>query len=516
MVEVKERLSLREISKSFPGVQALKRANLTVRAGEIHALLGENGAGKSTMIKIVMGVHQPDEGTIYLEGQPVRFRSPREAFMMGISVVHQERNLIPRFTVAENIALAKLPARMGFVDYKAVKAQAMKWLDLFGLPVAWDMPAHLLNTAQAQMVEIARALALNAKILLLDEPTASLTEQEAQLLFQHLERLSSEGISIVLVSHKLEEILQVSDVVTVLRDGSNVATSEPVAGLTKERLVQLMVGRDVRLPDRARRVAKDAGPVLELQNISTSYGHENISFRLHRGEILGLYGPVGSGRSELVKALLGFGTVTSGQVAVRGKVADIKDAHTALKVYGIGYISEDRKGEGLILAHPVNKNIGITTWERMKRWLGVLDDTAEDELARSMVGRLDIQTPSIHQRVENLSGGNQQKVSVAKWLAAKTDILIIDEPTVGIDVQARAYLHELILELADTGTSILLISSDMAEMIGLADRILVMGNFQMAGELENTRDYDEMSRRIMDLILALDGSSRTTIRDGGV
>ena len=497
-----ELLKIQGVSKSFPGVQALDNVDLSLRSGEIHALLGENGAGKSTLIKIITGVHQPDAGRMLLNGEPVRFNSPRDAFAAGISVVHQERNLIPGFSVAENICLPRLPRRKGLIDYHRIRQEARRWMEPLGLDLPLDSPASTLNTAQAQLVEIARALALNSKILLLDEPTASLTDQEARLLFEHLHRLRRQGISILLVSHKLEEVLAVSDRITVLRDGRSVAQDQPAAGMTRERLIQLMVGREVLLPQLGAKTVPRGEPALELRNVSTSYGHANVSFQLRHHEILGLYGPVGAGRSELLKAVLGVGKVTEGEVLVRGKPVQIANPHIALKNYGIGYVSEDRKGEGLILTHTLLKNIGITTWDRMARWNVFLNAQAEYALADQYVEKLAIATPSVDALVQNLSGGNQQKVSVAKWLAAEIDILIIDEPTVGIDVKARTYLHELIWQLACDGKAILLISSDMAEMIGLADRIIVMSNFQIVGEVSNSRLYDQMSEQIMNLIIA--------------
>ncbi len=490
-------LAVEGATKSFPGVKALDGVDFVLRPGEIHALLGENGAGKSTLIKILTGVHLPDSGTVRLFGEPVRFKNARAAIQAGISAVHQERNLIPRMSVAENIMLEELPERLGFVDYARVNARALLWIERLGLAIRPDQAVRTLSVAQMQLVEIAKALVLEARILLMDEPTASITPHETRVLFDLLQQLKDQGAAIVFVSHKLEEVFELCDRVTVLRDGQNACSGQPIGELDRADVVRFMIGRDERTAQLGVKPVDPTAVALRLSGVATSLGHRGIDLELRRGEILGLYGLVGAGRSELAKALVGLGGVTAGRVEVAGQPASIPDPTTALQRYRIGYVSEDRKGEGLILIHDVGRNIAITIWRRLAGWLGWLGEGKARAACRPFVEKLAIRTPSLGQKVGNLSGGNQQKVSVAKWLAADCDILIVDEPTVGIDIKTKTDLHELLWELASTGKAILLISSDMPEMVALADRILVMGDFRILGEVENDHDYGRMSTAIM-------------------
>jgi ribose transport system ATP-binding protein len=493
-------LVLDNVSKSFPGVRALSDASITLNKGEIHALMGENGAGKSTLIKIITGVHKQDAGTMRLDGQEIALATPHEAIRLGITAVHQERNLIPRFSVAENILLEQLPTKNGLVDFGRANAEARQHLKKIGLDIDPSIEVRRLSVAQMQMVEIAKALSHEAKVLLLDEPTASLTSGEAETLFKLVRQLRDHGTAILFVSHKIEEVLSLCDRVTVLRDGQTTLKGEPIAGMTRHTLIEAMIGRGERMV-AARSGKPDAGqPKMEVRNLATATGHKDIGFKLHRGEILGLYGLVGAGRTELARALLGKDKVTGGEVVIDGKPVQIRSVEDAIKRHRIGYVSEDRKYEGVILAHPIRSNIAITIWRRIANALGLL--TAKDEIkaALPLSKQLEIRTPSLEQLVGNLSGGNQQKVSLAKWLAANVDILVIDEPTVGIDIKAKAYIHELINALADKGMSILLISSDMPEMVALADRILVMHDFAIRSEYINDRRYENASRAIMAAI----------------
>ena len=491
------RLEVSGIRKQFPGVVALDDVSLRLRAGEIHALLGENGAGKSTLIKILTGVYQPDEGEIRLDGSPVRFVTPRSALAAGISVVHQERNLIPQFTVAENILLERIPTRgLQLVDHSAINRLARPWIEMVGLDAAPATPVVDLSVAQMQLVEIAKALSLQARILLMDEPTAAITPHEVGYLFRILGDLRRHNVALVFVSHKLEEVFDLCDRVTVLRDGKNAAADVAVAGLDRDRLVTYMIGRAEVIAELPPKPVPGE-PMLELAGLTTEGGDAVLNLVLRKGEVLGVYGLVGAGRSKLAKTLVGEVKVTGGEVRVRGKKTRINGFREALEKHRIGYVSEDRKQEGLILLHSVRANTSITIWRHLRTLGQWIRHSAEDAAILPSLRQLDVKAQSLSQSVGTLSGGNQQKVSIAKWLAAKAEILIIDEPTVGIDIKTKNALHELIWDLAANGKSILLISSDMPEVIRLSDRIVVMRNHAIVGELPNTHQYDEMSESIM-------------------
>lgn len=493
-------LTVSGVSKSFPGVKALDNVSMTLRSGSIHALLGENGAGKSTLIKIMTGIHAADSGAITMEGRPVRFANPRQAAANGLAVVHQERNLVTRFSVAENLMLDRLGTNaLSRIDYRRLAAGAKGWLEQLDLDIDPMTPVSRLSVAQMQLVEIGKALSSKSRVLLLDEPTASLTPAEAQVLFRILRKLRDEGVAIVFVSHKLEEVFDICDTVTVLRDGRNACDSADLKSLTRDDVVKMMIGRAERIARRAPRPMPGAAPYLELRNYSSAAGHENVSLSVRPGEILGLYGLVGAGRSELAKAVLGLSPRTGGDVLVGGQPVNIGSVAEALDL-GIGYVSEDRKGEGLILLHSVLANAGITVWRSLANALGLLADQTVARKVGPILRRLEVKTPSLEQTIGNLSGGNQQKVSVAKWIAAGVRLLIIDEPSVGIDIKTKAYLHELIHELAEGGTAVLLITSDLPEMVDVADRIAVMEDYRIQGLVENDRNYERVSTAIMGLI----------------
>ncbi len=491
----------RGVRKTFPGVLALQDVGIKLRGGSIHALLGENGAGKSTLIKIITGVHRPDSGEMLLNGAPVRFEGPREAIAAGIGVVHQERNLVPRFSVGENILLERLGGGLlRPIDYAAIHAEARRWLDVLELDLDPRTPVSQLNVAKMQLVEIAKALSLRSRVLLLDEPTASLTPHESLVLFGLLRKLRDEGVGILFVSHKLEEVQAICDEVTVLRDGRNACESRSMAGLERQDLVRLMIGRSEQIPNWTPRDRGAAEPMLELRDVSTSLGHKAVDLTVRRGEIVGLYGLVGAGRTELAKCILGLHAITQGAIVVAGRPERIADVADAVHRCKIGYISEDRKQEGLVLTHSVLQNAGITVWRGLANRLRLLGDRTVRSHVLPFIRKLEVRTPSLAQTVSNLSGGNQQKISVAKWLAAGARILIVDEPTVGIDIKTKAYIHELLRQLADEGTAILLITSDMPEIITLADRIVVMDDYRIKGDIINDRSYAPMSERIMHLI----------------
>ena len=494
-------LQVSHVSKSFPGVKALSDVSVTFQGGSVHALLGENGAGKSTLIKIATGIHHQDNGEVLMGGKPVRFANPRKAAAGGLGVVHQERNLVNRFSVGENIMLDRLGSHsLSVVDYRHVYKEAEQWLKLLGLDVDPRMRVSQLSVAQMQLVEIGKALSLQSRVLLLDEPTASLTPNESTVLFRILRKLRDDGVAIGFVSHKLEEVFEICDKVTVLRDGHNACDSVDLGALKRADVVQMMIGRAERISKKEPRPKIDVPPYIELKSYASADGHRDINLSVRPGEIVGLYGLVGAGRSELAKAMLGLSPKTAGEVRVKDQPVVIHSVAEALHDHGMGYVSEDRKQEGLILLHSVLANGGITVWRKLATRLGLLRDTTVADHVSPILRKLELKTPSLYQTIGNLSGGNQQKVSVSKWLAAGVKFLIIDEPSVGIDIKTKAYLHDLIHELANEGTAILLITSDMPEMIDVADRILVMDNYQIKGEVENDRNYERVSRQIMGFI----------------
>jgi ribose transport system ATP-binding protein len=496
-------LLIQKVSKEFPGVLALNAVNLKLTGGTVHALLGENGAGKSTLIKIITGVYVADSGSMKVNGEEKSFNNPIESTEAGIAVVHQERNLIPEFSVEENITLHNPPLKFGVIDRAERTRLAKQALQTLGFEIDLNERVKNLSVAQMQLVEIAKALVTNAKIILLDEPTASITGSETTKLFDVVRKLKAKGTAILFVSHKLEEVYEICDTVTVLRDGVSVLESKSLSEFKQGEIVDLMVGR--HLAERKnviRKIDRKLTPVIELKNLSTALGHKNINLKLYPGEVLGMYGLVGAGRSELARSILGLHEVTAGQIILNGKEIKIKNFRDALHKFRIGYVTENRKEEGLFLDFPVRKNISVTILSKILQKLSVINPKKEDDVASKYVDRLGIKVVDNNQLALTLSGGNQQKVSVSKWLAAETKILVIDEPTVGVDVRTKASFHELITQLADEGLSIILISSDLAEMVAIADRILVMRRYELVGELDNSKEYQNMSRSIMNSIQA--------------
>jgi len=491
------------LTKRFPGVRALDGATLRLRAGSVHALLGENGAGKSTLIKLMTGIYRPDAGRMLVRGEEVAFGSPQDAQRAGIAVVHQERNLVPDFDVGENVMLQALPARVGVVDRARVREQALRHLGEVGLELDPGTRVSRLSVAQMQLVEIAKALSVQSSVLLLDEPTASISPDEAERLFAVVRRLRDAGQAVLFVSHKLEEVFALCDTVTVLRDGVSVLEGAALADYDRDQVIDLMVGRaHDALTFPPRPVAADAAPRLELVGVSTAAGHRDVSLAVRPGEILGLYGLVGAGRTELAKAVLGLDRITRGEVRVAGEPVRIRDVGQALARHRIGYVTENRKEEGLFLDQTVARNVAVTVWRRLRRALGYVPAERERALVADYEQRLGMRLAGPTQLAGELSGGNQQKVSLAKWLAARTETLIIDEPTVGIDVRTKGAFHELIWGLARDGLAILLITSDLSEMVTLADRVVVMREFAVAGELPNDHDYESMSQAVIRLIHA--------------
>ena len=496
-------LLIRKVSKEFPGVLALNEVNLTLTGGTVHALLGENGAGKSTLIKIITGVYVADTGSMKVNGEEKSFNNPIESTEAGIAVVHQERNLIPEFSVEENITLHNPPLKFGVIDRAERTRLAKQALQTLGFEIDLNERVKNLSVAQMQLVEIAKALVTNAKIILLDEPTASITGSETTKLFDVIRKLKAQGTAVLFVSHKLEEVYEICDTVTVLRDGVSVLESKPLSDFKQGEIVDLMVGRHLaERKNLIRKIDRTQTPVIELKNLSTALGHKNVNLKLYPGEVLGMYGLVGAGRSELARSILGLHSVTAGEIILNGNQIKIKNFRDALHKFRIGYVTENRKEEGLFLDFPVRKNISVTILSKILQKLSIINPKKEDDVASKYVDRLGIKVVDNNQLALTLSGGNQQKVSVSKWLAAETKILVIDEPTVGVDVRTKASFHELITQLADEGLSIILISSDLAEMVAIADRILVMRRYELVGDLDNSKDYQNMSRSIMNSIQA--------------
>ena len=481
-------LTLKNISKSFPGVKALSDISLEFKEGEIHALLGENGAGKSTLMKIICGIYQPDEGQVFLNGNQLKLKNYGDAVENHISIVNQEINLIPNSSIAENIVLDKMSkfSRLGFMDWKKINETAKVYMDRVGLAMDPNTPVRHLSAAHKQMIQIAKALSSEAKVLMLDEPTSSLTQYEADILFDILRKLRNEGVLIIFVSHKLDEVQIIADRVTVFRDGKLMGTDE-IAHMSRERIVKMMIGRESSYMYRGRLDAENNEIALEAENIcSRHHDFEDLSFYVRKGEILGFYGLVGSGRTELIRTVLGIDKMTSGVVKLYGKEIKTTDFGKSLHKYKIGYVTENRKEEGLFLNDTVKMNICINSLSDFyfSKNLPLIKSEKEYESARKYVDKLDIKTPKLDTKASSLSGGNQQKVSIAKWLCAECDVIVIDEPTVGVDIGAKEYIHQLIWYLAaKEKRAVILISSDMNEIISLARRMLIFKDKKIVKEL---------------------------------
>lgn len=475
-------LQMRRICKTYPGVRALDNVDLEVRAGEVHAIVGENGAGKSTLMKILAGAQPKDSGEILINGQPVQIDSPHKAMDLGISIIYQEFNLVPYLNAAENIFLGREPRAKvpGFVDFRTMYREAQEVIDRLGVPINVRTPVNRLSVAQQQMVEIAKATSRQSSIIVMDEPSATLTEHELERLFTLIRQLKSEGTAIVYISHRLEEVFQIADRVTVLRDGKHIAT-RPTSELTREEIIRLMVGRE--LTQMIPKVPAPIGDVvLEVRGLSRKDKLHNISFSLRKGEILGIAGLVGAGRTELARAIFGADPIDSGEIILEGKPIRIRSPQEAIQ-HGIGLVTEDRKAQGLILGMVVRENVTLANLGALSR-LNFINLARERQVAQKHVQDLSIKTPTIEQTVQNLSGGNQQKVVLAKWLFTQSKVLIFDEPTRGIDVGAKTEIYQLMNDLAAQGVAMLMISSELPEVLGMSDRILVMHDGRVVGELQ--------------------------------
>lgn len=471
------------VEKTFPGVHALADCRFDLNASEIHALVGENGAGKSTLMKVLAGVYSKDSGRILYKGHEVEIHNPRAAQQLGISMIHQELNLMPHLTVAQNIFIGREPRRsVGFfLDEKAINEQTRQLLESLHLKLDPRARVADLTVAKQQMVEIAKALSFNSEVLIMDEPTAALTDAEIEELFRIIRQLRDDGVGIVYISHRLEELKQISDRVTVMRDGRYIDTAL-IGEVTIDQIIGMMVGRTIygAVPE----VPEDTSPevVLEVKNLNRGRTIKDVSFDVKRGEIVGFAGLMGAGRTEVARAIFGADSLDSGEIFIQGKRVRIKRPSDAV-AHGIGYLSEDRKRYGLTLGMDVETNIVLAAFKNFLRFWGLVDGARIHTTAAHFVDALSIKTPSLQQRAKNLSGGNQQKLVIAKWLTADTEILIFDEPTRGIDVGAKNEIYKLLNDLARQGKAIIMISSELPEILRMSHRIIVMCEGRITGVL---------------------------------
>jgi ribose transport system ATP-binding protein len=482
-------LKLEDVSKEFPGVKALSNVNFDLRAGEVHAVCGENGAGKSTLMKIISGVYQPDGGTIFHNCQPARFASTLQSEAAGIAIIHQELNLVPHLSVAENIFLAREP-RWGFlVDRRRLLEDAASCLERLGVAIDPSRQVRTLSVAQCQMVEIAKALSLNASVLIMDEPTSSLTEQEAQLLFRVIRDLKASGTGIIYISHRLDELAEIVDRVTVLRDGRYISTDN-FADVTVDDIVARMVGRSLeeKFPEPTRKPGHEV--IFSVSGLTKSGAFSDISFEIRRGEILGFAGLMGAGRTEVARAIFGADPYDAGTITLAGKTISISNPRAAIDA-GIAYLSEDRKSQGLAVKMPVDVNMVMANMGAVSSSLGIIDRRRQRSASQRYVDLLNIRTPSLNQPVRLLSGGNQQKIIIGKWLFRQPRIMFFDEPTRGIDVGAKFAIYQVMDELAAQGIGIVLISSELPEVLGLSDRVAVFHGGRITATLATRETSQE-------------------------
>ncbi len=482
-------LEVRNVTKRFAGVCALNNVSLTIGRGEVHAVIGENGAGKSTLMKILAGVQPPDSGEILLDGKAVAIDSVHTALDLGISLIHQELNLADNLEVGANIFLGREPKKMGLIDFASIRRESQKFLDMVALDESPTTLVSRLTIGHQQKVEIAKALSVNARILIMDEPTSSLSQHEAEQLFQVIHQLRDQGVSVIYISHRLGEVKELADRVTVLRDGEN------AGGLSREeidhdRMVQLMVGRDIS-QFYARQPHSIGKPVLEVKNLRTNAwpGHAS-TFTVHEGEMLGVAGLVGAGRTEMLRAIFGIDPMLGGEVRVDGKRLALRSCRDAIDA-GISLVPEDRKQQGLILEMGIRNNIGLPSLSRHKRGPAFLNRVRERQDSERMIGELKIKTPSDQQLAQYLSGGNQQKIVLAKWLAMEPRVLLLDEPTRGVDIGAKQEIYRLMEELAERGVAILFVSSEMEEVLSMSDRVVVLHEGRVTGELQQGEMSEE-------------------------
>ena len=481
-------LELKGISKSFPGVKALDDVSFEVRAGEVHGLLGENGAGKSTILKIISGAQRPSAGEILWNGKPVHLDGPQDAQRLGIVTIYQEFNLIPTLTVAENIHIGRAPLRFGVVDWRRMMSDAHKAICRVGMDLDPSRIVSSLSVAQQQLVEIARALSIDARLIIMDEPTAALSQTEVQELLRIVRQLRSEGVAILFVTHRLEEVMEICDRITVLRDGRLVARRD-IAEVDIPAIIDLMVGRAAAdLYSRHGKARKPGDVVLGIRALSTARGNawqrvplHDISIDLRAGEILGLAGLVGAGRTELARAIFGADRFSTGQISIDGKPVSIRSPRNAIR-HGIGLVPEDRKNQALFLQLAIRENFSVAAMSRYSRAGVFIDTRREDAELKRLCSAVRVRMTGPGQRVANLSGGNQQKVVIARWLALSPRVLIVDEPTRGIDIGAKSEVHDLLGQLADKGTAIMVISSELPEIMSISDRVITLSEGRITGE----------------------------------
>lgn len=482
-------IQMKGIHKAFGTNQVLTGVDFDLVEGEVHALMGENGAGKSTLMNILIGLHPRNEGTILIDGKETYFSNPREAEQFGIAFIHQELNIWPDMTVLENLFIGKeLTSKAGFLNTKQMKALAKSQFEKLAVSIPLDQEAGECSVGQQQMIEIAKALMTNAKVIVMDEPTAALTEREIEKLFAVINSLRKQGVSIVYISHRMEEIFTICDRITVMRDGKTVDT-KPIPDTSFEEVVRKMVGRELTERYPARN-PKPGEVVLEVKNIGRKDAFDNVSFSVRSGEIVGFSGLMGAGRTEIMRALFGLDSLNSGEMWVRGKKVNIRKPDDAVK-HGIGFITEDRKDEGLVLDFSIRENMVLPNLFSFSGKAGLISSKKEKDFVDTLIKRLLIKTESSETAARNLSGGNQQKVVIAKWVGIGPSVLILDEPTRGVDVGAKREIYQLMNELTDRGVAIIMVSSELPEVLGMSDRIIVVHEGQISGELSREEATQE-------------------------
>nr|WP_089861838.1 sugar ABC transporter ATP-binding protein [Halanaerobium salsuginis] len=473
---------MNDIEKSFPGVKALDKCQFTLNKGEVHALVGENGAGKSTLMKVLTGVHQEDAGTIFFKGKKVKINSPRKAQELGISIIYQELNLMPHLTVAENVYIGREEKKNKlFIDKKKLNQKTKDFLKMLNINLDPQAKVKDLTVAKQQMVEIIKALSYQAEVLIMDEPTASLTDSEIEDLFRIVKKLRSEGVGVIYISHRLEELKEISDRITVMRNGNYIDTVA-TKDVEIDSIINMMVGREVYETSNNKSSKNENEVILEVKNLTRKGVFKNINFNLKKGEILGMSGLVGAGRTEVARAIFGADNIDAGEIYVHGKKVNISSPSQSVEL-GIGYLSEDRKRYGLALGRDVATNIVLANLKEYMNKFGFIKEDKIKQVAQNQVKQLAIKTPNLKQDVKNLSGGNQQKVVIGKWLDKDSEILIFDEPTRGIDVGAKNEIYKLLNSLVEEGKSVIMISSELPEILRMSHRILVMCEGEVTGEL---------------------------------